>query len=354
MSMLELQIGGKSVALARMVLRERRPPPPRISLDVKPQYLRWEIGHYKDRLSFGPGGRGRARRWIPDRVSEQHNLVLDNAYELTARYGFLALNNYAAVGTGTTAPTTSDKTLAAEVARTNAVPAGEQDALTRVSDGVYDQQRVREFSATQVGGRNLGEWGFSPESVSGSQLAVKELFRDGSGQPVVLTLDQDQSLRLIYTIRIQLAPVTAQTVSIALTNLGTLTGKFLLTLGNPSYEKDDIHFIDEFARGYSTIYNYAILHDIALSTSYDDSQYQNWKARVNYTLQDYVAGSRQRRTDTIVFDQSIIGDFLTFGLGWYYGTNNLKNQAPARVVLDSALTKDNLHKLIFDPWTLAW
>ncbi len=352
MSQHELIAAKKKIAVARLVLRERRPPSPKLSVRLRPQHLRWEVGRYRDRIRSGPGGLGRAKIWIPERVGEQHNLVLDNAYELVPSHGFRNLTGYAAVGTGTSTPAATDTALAAEVARTNNVPAGESDSLTRIADGLYEQRRVREFSSAEVGGQNLGEWGWSPVSSAGANLAVRELFRDSGGSPIVISLTADQRLRLIYATQIQIQPVTAQTVSIAVTNLGTLSGNMIVALGNPGWGKGDLNAIDEFARGLGP--TYAILHDTAISTSYSDTQYHNWKARVSYTFQPYVSGSRQRQTNQITFDESIIGTFWTIALGWYAGLNNVQNQAPPRIVLTSSFSKDNLHRLIFDPWTLTW
>lgn len=175
------------------------------------------------------------------RRGEQHNLLLDQGLDLVAQYGLLALQNYACVGTGSTAPDVGQTALVAEVARTSSSPGGE--SLTRTADGVYQSVVVREFSAAQVGGRNLTEWGFSPNGVG--DLAVRELFRDANGTPITITPAADQQLRIKYTMQHTLTPVVPTPFAFDFTVLnddGTQsvlrkTGQYCLTK-----EYDDARF----------------------------------------------------------------------------------------------------------------
>jgi len=252
MSQPELIVAGKKIAVARLVLRERRPPPPRFSIKLRPQYLRYEVGSYRERLSSGPGGLGRGRVWVPHRVGEQHNLLLNQAFDLIASHGFTALTSYAVVGTGSSAPSATDTGLVSELARTNEKPGGSSDEISRVSDGVWNIQRVREFSASVVGGANLTEWGWAPSKTRNAlDLAVRELFRDSNGEPITLTLADDQNLRLIYTQEVSIAPVTPVAASLAITNLGSLTGNFIVhAYSNAgSGNKTDLDLINSLARG---------------------------------------------------------------------------------------------------------
>jgi hypothetical protein len=197
------------------------------------------VGRYREKLSFGPGGEGKAKIWVPEREGEQHNLILNQFYDsLIPQYGFVGSSVYAAVGTGSTAPAATQTQLANEIGtsssprRTDFVPTGESNEIEALAtSGEYNIRRVLEFSEEQVGGLNLTEWGFSPVSSYNGPLMTRELFRDGSGNAVVLTLAEDQRLRLIYQYKVTVSPTSAQDVSVNIggDGPGIRTAKFLLT-----------------------------------------------------------------------------------------------------------------------------
>jgi len=342
------------IIIPRIVVHRRRPPLLKIGARVGAHYMRWETGRYRKRVTAGPGGLGRRDIWIPERVAEQHNMVLDHAFDvLIAQHGMRELNKYAAVGTGSTAPAADQSGLDSEIARTSNVPGGESDTVERVADGVYEVRRVREFSEAQVGNQNLTEWGWSPESSAGSNLMSRELFRDGNGNAVTVSLASDQKLRLIYVTRIEISPVSAISHTMSVTDLGDLTGQFAVTRGNEnlSWHASDIDLIEALATGNNL--PLAILHTAAVSTEYTAGRFTQ-AARVGISLQPYTDGARSRATNSIIFDTGVTGTFWTMGLGWYAGSTNVRTQTPARFVLDNSFDKDNLHKLIIDPWTLGW
>lgn len=342
------------IIIPRIVVRRRRPPRPRIGARVSAHYMRWELGRYRERLTAGPGGIGRRGIWTPERAAEQHNMVLDNAFDvLVAQHGMRELNRYAAVGTGSTTPAADQTGLEAELARTGNVPGGESDTVTRVADGVYEVRRVREFTEAQVGNHNLTEWGWSPESGVGNNLMSRELFRDGGGNAVTVSLTEDQKLRLIYVVRIAISPVSAVAHTMSVTDLGDLTGQFVVTRGNANlnWHASDIDLIEALATGSNL--PYAILHTAAVDTAYDAGSFAQ-AVRVGISLQSYTAGSRSRSTNQILYDTGVTGTFWTIGLGWYEGAYNTMTQTPVRFVLDSSFDKDNIHKLILDPWVLSW
>jgi len=227
------------IVIPRMVVRPILPPPLKIGARIRPQWLEWQVGRYREKLSFGPGGKGKADIWLPEREGEQHNLILTQFYDsLIPQYGFIGPSQFAAVGTGSTAPDPSQTQLANEIGtstnprRTNNVPTGESNAIEPLATpGEYNIRRVFEFTEAQVGGLNLTEWGFGPTNAHNGPLMTRELFRDGSGNPVVLTLDTDQRLRLIYRYKITLSPTSAQNVSVNIggDGPGIRTAKFLLT-----------------------------------------------------------------------------------------------------------------------------
>ncbi len=112
------------------------------------------------------------------------------------------------------------------------MPAGESNAIEALATyGEYNIRRVLEFTEAQVGGLNLTEWGFGPTNARNGPLMTRELFRDGLGNPIVLTLDADQRLRLIYRYKVALSPTSPQNVSVNIggNGPGIRTAKFLLT-----------------------------------------------------------------------------------------------------------------------------
>jgi len=206
-----------------------------VGVRVRPQHLHWQLGRYVEDLSFGPGGRGRRKRWMVVKEAEQHNVVLNQTYDFIPVHGFLGLHRYAAVGTGSTPPSPTQTGLVNEVARTirdnNNNTTGTQ-TRTRVAEGVYDITVVREFTETEVGNRNLTEWGFSPSGTAGANLMSRELFRDGNGTPIVITPAADQRLRLFYAIRVSLSPVPSNpaNATIDIQGLGTFAGKAFISV----------------------------------------------------------------------------------------------------------------------------
>jgi hypothetical protein len=220
------------IIVPRISIRHLLPPEPEIAVRLQPQHLHWQVGRYREKLSFGPGGEGKAKIWVPEMEGEQHNLLLTQTYDsLIPLYGFVNLANYAVVGTGSTAPDPSQTGLVNEVARTNADMSPPLSNDAEPTNGQVVFTRVREFTEAQVGGRNLTEWGFSPLGTPGGNLMCRELFRDGSGNPVVLTLASDQRLRLIYRYSFNYEPAigTAQDVSINIAGLGAKAAKLFLS-----------------------------------------------------------------------------------------------------------------------------
>jgi hypothetical protein len=106
----------KRIVIPRIVVRPILPPPLEIGARIRPQWLHWQVGRYREKLSFGPGGEGKARIWVPEREGEQHNLILNQFYDtLIPQYGFIGSSQYAAVGTGSTAPDPTQTQLANEI-----------------------------------------------------------------------------------------------------------------------------------------------------------------------------------------------------------------------------------------------
>lgn len=355
----KIVVPGKEIVVPRIAVRPLLPPPPQFGARVQPQHLHWQVGRYRERLTSGPGGLGRGKVWVVEKEAEQHNLILDQTYDsLIASFSFENLARYAAVGTGSTPPSATQTGLVSEVARTGS---SSRLGAARVSDHVYDYSVTREFTEAQVGGRNLTEWGFSPDSAAGNNLMCRELFRDGSGNPVVITLDTDQRLRLIYKYRVSFFPNTPQSVSINISGIGVRTAGFVLSRGDPSWWSI-LHLMNRFARGEA--YNYTtsagVLFRVLTSRIPLDpasTAWDNQSIRFALSFQAYTTGSRQRKSSPLMLGS---GDanvtWVGFSLGWYEEPNSLRNQHIARFVLDMGqeFTKSDLYKLRIDEWTLTW
>jgi len=363
--------------MGRIILvRPLLPPPPKLTARLQPQYLHWQVGRYKERLTSGPGGLGRGKVWAVDREGEQHNLILTQTYDsLIAQYGFLDLVRYAAVGTGSTPPDPSQTGLANEVRRTLNLATGYSYYYipTRIADGVADILAAREFTEAEVGGLNLTEWGFGPRPAgTDARLAVRELFRDGNGNPIVLTLATDQRLRLLYKMRLTVGPVVPQAVSINISGIGVRTGKLVMrknASGNfdpftrwrepqtsdPSYAADfgDIATLDGFVRQSNFGGSGHAIHAVS---GVDPATYYNSTAMFNSNFsktiayQSYVNNSRQRLTQPVVWLSSEANTTIYgIGIGYYWYPSPL-------VLFDSGqqFTKTNLYKLQIDEWSLSW
>ncbi len=360
---------GKVVPVVSVVrVRPLFPPPPQVGVRLQPQHLHWQVGRYKEDLSFGPGGRGRRKRWVVDMEAEQHNIVLNNAYELMAVHGITLLSHYAVVGTGSTPPDPSQLALANEVARTIRDDNGSTNgtfSYTRVADGVYEQTVVREFLETEVVNRNLTEWGFSPVGTAGGNLMSRELFRDGNGNPIVISPASDQRFRLIYKTRITLSPVVPVPVSINISGIGIRSGLAVLTLstgGGGGWFPDLVvvelamtgEVINSGGNPLPSYYRNVYLHPVALETSYASttiSTYSNTLANKWPGVKGYTPGSRQRQTNPVTFlSNEGNGTIRTIGLGPYWGGGGF------RFVLDPGqeFTKTNLYKLTIGEFTVTW
>ena len=360
------------IIVPRIVVRPLLPPKgPKIGVRVQPQYLHWQGGRYKERLTSGPGGLGRGRIWVPEREGEQHNLILDRFYDsLIPVYGFIGSSQYAAVGTGSAAPDPTQTGLQNEVARTNAVPSGEANAIEPLPDyGVYDIKRVYEFTEAQVGGQNLTEWGFGPTSSASSGTMNRELFRDGSGNPIVLTLDTDQRLRLIYRYRITLSPSTPQdvTVNIGGEGPGPRTAKFVLTARNVNGyypyaglvvygpgRGGDLMVCEAHARGVLIGTNGGFIAPSSNAAPLDYLHTMNnigGLASPDYKSPSFQAVvGRSRRS-------SILANPNEFNMTIRSVVIASAEAVPTvNLVFDSGqeFTKDNLHKLFIGYWEIVW
>jgi hypothetical protein len=378
----------KRIVIPRIVVRPILPPPLEIGARIRPQWLHWQVGRYREKLSFGPGGKGKADIWVPEREGEQHNLILTQFYDsLIPQYGFVGPSQFAAVGTGSTAPDPSQTQLANEIGtstrprRTNSVPSGESNEIEALATyGEYNIRRVFEFTEDQVGGLNLTEWGFSPVDSYNGPLMTRELFRDGSGNPIVLTLDTDQRLRLIYRYKVALSPTSPQDVSVNIggDGPGIRTAKFLLTgvfapegyyqsyagIRLPILNQDrlgDLLVAEALARG-SHFGRAANIGQMVLSSQAAPLQYihstyhtDGFIFAANYKELTFDAPSGRSRRASVLLQTN---EFLMTIKSVLLRASAVATATTPTVnlVFDAGqeFTKDNLHKLLIAYWQITW
>jgi len=369
----------KRIVIPKIVVRPILPPPLEIGARIRPQWLHWQVGRYRERLSFGPGGEGKARIWVPEKEGEQHNMILNQFYDtLIPQYGFIGPSQYAAVGTGSTPPDPSQTQLDNEIGRTNSVPGGASNGIEALATyGEYNIRRVFEFSEAQVGGRNLTEWGFGPTNDRNGPLMTRELFRDGLGNPIVLTLDTDQRLRLIYRYKITLSPTSPQDVSVNIggDGPGIRTAKFLLTgryvghtldpvrqdgISLPSGNHNrmgDLLVAEVLAQGRG----FGYIGDVLPSSSAAPLQYihstNNVGGTASPTYKPLTFGepSGRSRQASVLLES---GEFLMTIKSVVLRASGIINYYPPTVnlVFDDGqeFTKDNMHKLLIAYWQITW
>jgi hypothetical protein len=244
---------------------------------------------------------------------EQHNLVLNQASEQFPVHGFDGVTAFAVVGTGSTAPNVTQTGLTSELVRTSSIPNGESDSITLFANGVYDIRRVKEFSAAQVGTQNLTEWGFAPVGSAGANLAVRELFRDGSNNPITITPSATQSLRIVYVSRVTLTPVIAQNVSVNIAGVGNRSGQFFLS------RFDDFNTVNQLVKGVAGF----CLMNSAPAVSYNTNfQVGNTDRIVEQNASAYVANSKTRTYSNLFYGANNAN-------GWIFGLAVRGNSNPA-------------------------
>jgi len=383
----------KRIVIPRIVVRPILPPPLEIGARIRPQWLHWQVGRYREKLSFGPGGEGRAKIWVPEREGEQHNLILTQFYDtLIPQYGFIGSSQFAAVGTGSTTPNPSQTQLVNEIGtsssprRTNSVPSGESNEIEALATyGEYNIRRVLEFTEAQVGGFNLTEWGFGPTNAHNGPLMTRELFRDGLGNPIVLTLATDQRLRLIYRYKVTVSPTSLQSVSVNIggDGPGIRTAKFLLTgmfstLGphnayytanyfginlsssNSTYRqrRGDLLVVDALARGGYTggLGTVGFSSNAAPLTYIHGTEAFSTNHPNKGLWYDPPSGRSRKASILLQTTEHVITIKSVVLNGNPYANEYARASPTVNLVFDSGqeFTKDNLHKLLIAYWQVTW
>ncbi len=346
------------IIIPRIVVRHLLPRGPEFAVRIRPQYLHWQVGRYKEHLIFGPGGLGKKRVWVPEKEGEQHNLILTQTYDsLIPLYGFRLLAEFAAVGTGTTPPSPSQTSLANEVARTGNDTSPPQSDASEVANGQYLIRRVREFSESQVGGRSLTEWGFGVASAPSNDLMCRELFRDSSGNPITLNIATGQRLRLIYRYLFTYAPAigSSQDVSINIANLGTRTAKlfFSRAASFPEFSRDPhIAILDDWAANRRNKISYGVLGQ---ARTPDPNATPDFVSGTNVLLTGVgtTAITRGRRINSRTFESTDANatwyGLLLVGEGVGYDGVLFLAFDPGQ-----QFTKSHGYRVTVNEWTLTW
>lgn len=318
--------------------------------------------------SSGPLGTFTSRRERVVREGVQHNLVLDQAYDLIGVYGLTSLARYAVVSSYPSLLEVSKETkvFPGEVLTTDRDETNSTEgsfSVREISPLRYEVRVVREFSEEEVGGKSFLFWGFSPEGSKNPPLAFAEVFRDLDGNPSPLYLEEDQRLRLVYAYEFSLS-------SLASSSLEVFGGK----VGESKTDVSASLSPGSSVSGSGEVFYHALLFMDSLLSSARTSPYQALALAkgVRYFHEvallsggsvlfrkpierfPYVPGSREVASSSIVFN-SYEGngevDGVVFGL--VEGVDG--GLTPCYTMnLQSPIHKDNLHKLILGSLKVSW
>jgi hypothetical protein len=171
-------------------------------------------GYFEVELIHKPTGTVKQKLQFPNVIT---NAALDR---IGAGTGAIRSYTWAAVGTGTDTPTTTDTTLSAQVVRTDS--AGSPSiAGSNFYDtvGIYWRRRITRVFLSGVGTGNLTEVGLFNAS-SGGTMLCRQLFRDNAGNPTTIVKTADDELRITYEFRIY-PQQTSNTTTLTIKSVST-------------------------------------------------------------------------------------------------------------------------------------
>jgi hypothetical protein len=266
---------------------------------------------------------------------------------------FASFLSHFAVGTGSSVPDVTDTALDSELARTTTQVTS---TVTRTANGVYDLTLEREFDFA-VGNGNLTEFGFSYGA--SSDMLVRELFRDGGGNPITITKTSDYKLRIKYTLTISLLPVSNQTNNIVIAGIGPVAA--VVTYRGGTSGSGDLDLFSHVATGaaFTTSTNAATGMKVTASNNMGTSYVAKGSGGANAdraSVVNYAAynNDHQRRIETVSWPTN------RANIQWHGvsvgGNVNFGNDAWC-FVLDPGdrFTKDSLHTLTLDDiLTVSW
>lgn len=146
---------------------------------------------------------------IINELPRHNNLILSNKMSTISIIG-----NNLHVGTGNTAPTYNDAGLDSQIATINGT--GWTENSPTLNGSVYEKEAVNTFTfsiGAVVG--NLAELGVSPSSNPTTTFHTRALFKDGAGDPTVVTVTAADQLVVTYYVKkyITMTPVTSSVLS---------------------------------------------------------------------------------------------------------------------------------------------
>jgi hypothetical protein len=278
------------------------------------------------------------------------NLIVDRGMDQLLTSSFLNIRQYFCGGTSSTAPANNQTTLGAEVFRTSSTggftAAADAFAIAGgVLTGTFQVVRVMTFSSAY----NLTEFGFSESSTAGGVVAIRELFRDGSNNPLTVSVQNGQQLKMTHNLSLSV-PYSAAGVApdFTITNLGVMSSKFTFfsfAQNATSYGKI---FTEALGSGVPNLWAMTAANDNSPTTqgAYTTTQTSN-----SATLSTYVAGSFTRtKSMKYTTAQSNHDHYGWYVTGSYLPYNNNGPQEGFKVCLTNPvkITKDATYELTLD------
>ena len=236
--------------------------------------------------------------------------------------------------------------------------------------------RTFEFDFDEAIG-NLTEWGISPIATAGSNLYSRELFRDGGGSPEAVSKTADDKLRLVYTRRTTITPVTMTAGSLVIANHATVNGDFMLIGGDESGFEGymDLRVFSWLATGTAPTGSGFSWQGGALwlptadlsGIAYTDkaamgvTQISAAAPSIGFTQHEAVAAyssGAYERTGAIMKFETTRGNFEHHGIGFTGKGQDAQRSPRLGFIFDydssEEWTKDNLHELRVTLPTVTW
>jgi hypothetical protein len=267
------------------------------------------------------------------------------------------------VGTDSTPPSVTDAALGSELARTTTQIT---NSVSRPSSGTYEFELEREFDFG-VGNGNLTEFGFARGA--SADMLVRELFRDGGGNPITITKTSAYKLRIKYTLTVTLEPITPEAHAFTISGIGLVSGSTFLiggTSGTDLYANGfDMMAFSRAARGAVTTGNTewfvtprAHNNASAVSSGYaSNTNLGSPPGSGSVTPNVYTAGDYARTFDTTFGTDAANHEWQVMGL-CRSGSTGVTVGRPGWVFLideNDRFTKDDQHILTIEKFvTYTW
>ena len=287
------------------------------------------------------------------RQGQGHNVITDAGLNLVAEHVLRQVFRWIHVGDGSAAPSESDTELDSSVA---SVDGGGSPDDSFPAPGEVVLERTQDFGFGEATG-NLTEWGTSP--LSESALFNRELFRDEAGNPVVVTVTNDEMLRITVGLEVYLSPnETAGTDTITITGLDPASRDISYRfLRPPSFGTQREYVIaQELMTGDTSLriaaYEGGIVsYDTDLSPAAGSGDFQF------LTYETYVSGSHERITEEVTYPVSgAVGEIGRFLLQRETSGTAAARRAGYICAFDEGdeFTKDDTHELTIKPPDISW